>query len=461
MTKSWALSGTEVSALVRDRKLSVTEVVDEHLARIDAVNGDVNAIVLRTDDDARSRARKLEEGTAELPLGGAVLTTKINTDHVPYPTDNGIKALRDAVPAATHASVTGLIDSGMVMVGRTNSPAFAMRGHTDNELHGETLNPHRPDISCGGSSGGAGVAVATGMCHIAQGNDVAGSVRWPAYLNGVLGLRPTIGRMPTGGSSPIPRGWTASMMSTHGPLARTMDDLRAGYEAMCVSNWKDPFWVPATTSFGHVGTKRVALVVEDESFIDPVIVATIRKVGALLEDAGYDVVETAPPMLDIFFSLWRRLSVFDIRLGLIPMLPQIDDAGLKSVISAWVQTFPEATPETYMKALFDRDMLLRAWNQFFDEYPLVVTPMLTIPTLERGYDVRYPDAGDRFNDFGRWGINLSAIGIPALAFPVGSHDGAPLGVQLMSHAWREDHLFDAGRALEDRLGVVGPIDPKS
>lgn len=461
MTTSWAMSGTEVSALVRDQKLSVTEVVDEHLARIDAVNGDVNAIVLRTDDDARLRARKLEEGPADLPLGGAVLTTKINTDHVPYPTDNGIKALRDAVPAATHASVTGLIDSGMVMVGRTNSPAFAMRGHTDNELHGETLNPHRPDISCGGSSGGAGVAVATGMCHIAQGNDVAGSVRWPAYLNGVLGLRPTIGRMPTGGSSPIPRGWTASMMSTHGPLARTMDDLRAGYEAMCVSNWKDPFWVPAMTSFGHVETKRVALVVEDGSFIDPVIVGTIRKVGALLEDAGYDVVETAPPMLDIFFSLWRRLSVFDIRLGLIPMLPQIDDAGLKSVISAWVQTFPEATPETHMKALFDRDILLRAWNQFFDEYPLVVTPMLTIPTLERGYDVRFPNAGDRFNDFGRWGINLSAIGIPALAFPVGSHDGAPLGVQFMSHSWREDHLFDAGCALEDRLGVVGPIDPKS
>ena len=459
MTKSWQLSGTEVATLVQAKKVSAREVAGEHIERIDAINAHLNAIVLRTDQDAVNSARQLDAGDRDVPLAGAVMTTKINTDHAPYPTDNGIKALRDAVPEGVHSCIRGLLDSGLTMVGRTNSPAFAMRSHTDNELHGETGNPYRGDISCGGSSGGAGVAVATGMCHVAQGNDVAGSVRWPAYQNGVLGLRPTIGRMPTGGSSPVPRGWTASMMATHGPLARTMSDLLAGYEAMCRANWGDPFWVPARHHFDDRAVNRVAIVVDDGLPIDPVVVATIRRVGTLLEDAGYEVVEAAPPMLDVVFSLWKRLSVFDIQLSLVPMLPQIDDAGLKTAISAWAETFPAPTPETFMKALLDRDMVIRAWNAFYDAHPLVVTPMVTIPTIERGFDVKYPDSGTQFDAFGRWGINLSALGMPALAFPVGAHEGAPLGVQLTAHAWREDVLFDAGRALEERLGRVAPIDP--
>lgn len=459
MTKSWQKSGTEVANLVRTKQMSASEVAREHLERIDAINGRLNAIVLRTDDDAVAAARTIDAGDRRAPLVGAIVTTKINTDHAPYPTDNGIKALRSAVPEGVHSCVKGLLDAGMTMVGRTNSPAFAMRSHTDNELHGETLNPHQVDISCGGSSGGAGVAVATGMCHIAQGNDVAGSVRWPAYQNGVLGLRPTIGRMPTGGSSPVPRGWTASMMATHGPLARTMADLAAGYEAMCSPNWGDPFWVPARRDFDARTVTRVALVVDDGLPIDPVVVAAIRRVGSLLEDAGYEVVEAAPPMLDVVFSLWKRLSVFDIRLSLVPMLSQIDDAGLKTAISSWAETFPEPTPETFMKALLDRDMVIRAWNAFYELHPLVITPMVSIPTIERGFDVKYSDSGTQFDTFGRWGINLSALGMPALAFPVGFHDGAPLGVQVTAHAWREDLLFEAGRALEDRLGHVAPVDP--
>ncbi|MEY4010665.1 MAG: indoleacetamide hydrolase, partial [Actinomycetota bacterium] len=269
----------------------------------------------------------------------------------------------------------------MSMVGRTNSPAFAMRFHTENELHGETLNPHRRDISCGGSSGGAGAAVATGMCHIGQGNDVAGSVRWPAYMNGVIGLRPTIGRMPSGGTNPNPRGWSASMMSTQGPIARTMADIRAGYDAMSAENWADPFWVPARREFPVPAKVRVALVIDDGLGVDDVVKENLRRVGRLLEDAGYEVVETLPPMLETFFSLWKRVGVLDMVLGLVRMLPQIDDAGLTTAMTNWTNTFPEATGETFLKALQDRDMLIRAWNAFFAEHQLLVTPMMTKPTI--------------------------------------------------------------------------------
>lgn len=453
------MSATEVVAAVRNGKVTARDVAEEHLARIDAVNGKLNAIVLRTDDAARQGADEVDAGVRGGPLAGAVITTKINTDHAPYPTDNGIKALRDNFATVVHPVIRGLLDAGGVMAGRTNSPAFAMRFHTQNELHGETLNPHREDISCGGSSGGAGVAVATGMCHVAQGNDVAGSVRWPAYMNGILGLRPTVGRMPTGGTNPNPRGWSASMMSTNGPLARNMADLRAAYDAMSAENWADPFWVPARREFPVQGRVRVALVTEDGLPIDPIVRDNVRKVGALLEDAGYEVTETAPPMLETFFSLWKRVGALDMMLGLVRMLPQIDDAGLTTAMTDWVTTFPEPTGEMFLKGLQDRDMLIRAWNAFYAEYPLLVTPMMTLPTVPRAYDVSHPGGSAELDVYGRWGVNLSAIGMPALAYPHGSHEGAPMGVQIAAHSWREDLLLAAGDALEERLGAVPAVDP--
>ena len=454
----WQLSATRTAELVRGRQLTAAEVAESHIGRIDAVNPRLNAIVLRTDDELRATAAQVDAGDRTGPLAGAVVTTKINTDHVPYPNDNGIRALAGNISPMTHPAIRGLLDAGLMMAGRTNSPAFAMRFHTENELHGETLNPHRRDISCGGSSGGAGAAVATGMCHIGQGNDVAGSVRWPAYMNGVIGLRPTIGRMPSGGTNPNPRGWSASMMSTQGPIARTMADIRAGYDAMSAENWADPFWVPARREFPVPAKVRVALVIDDGLGVDDVVKENLRRVGRLLEDAGYEVVETLPPMLETFFSLWKRVGVLDMVLGLVRMLPQIDDAGLTTAMTNWTNTFPEATGETFLKALQDRDMLIRAWNAFFAEHQLLVTPMMTKPTIPRAYDISHPDASAELDDYGRWGVNLSAIAMPALAFPVGSHEGAPMGVQIAAHTWREDLILAAGDALELRLGEVAPVD---
>ena len=453
----WQLSAVRTAELVRDGDVSAAEVAESHIRRIDEVNPRLNAVVLRTDDALRETASRVDAGTVTGPLAGGVMTTKINTDHVPYPNDNGIKALAGNVSPVTHGVVRGMLGAGLMMAGRTNSPAFAMRFHTANDLHGETLNPHRLDISCGGSSGGAGVAVATGMCQIGQGNDVAGSVRWPAYMNGVIGLRPTVGRMPTGGTNPNPRGWSASMMSTHGPIARTMADLRAGYAAMAAPNWDEPFWVPAPHEFPVPERVTVALVVEDGLPIDPVVVANLRRTAGILADAGYEVVETAPPMLEEFFSLWKTVGALDLMLGLVPALPGIDDAGLTAAMVNWTQSFPEPSGQVFLRGLQTRDMVMRAWNTFLAGHQLILTPMMTVPTVERAYDVAHPDAGAELDLFGRWGINLSAIQMPALAFPTGSHDGAPLGVQLVAHTWREDLLLTAGDVLERALGEVKPV----
>lgn len=455
----WQLSGTETSRLVRDRQLSAREVAESHITRIDSVNGQLNAIVLRTDDDARDRAARVDEDPTGA-LAGVAITTKINTDHTPYPTTNGIKALENNLATRIHPCIEGLLDSGALMLGRTNSPAFAMRAHTENELHGETLNPHRLDISSGGSSGGAAVAVAAGLCQIAQGNDVAGSVRWPAHQNGVIGLRPTIGRLPSGGTNPNPRGWSAANMSTQGPIARTMADIEVGYVAMRDANWTtEPNWIPARNDFPRPEPLRVAVVLDDGHDIDPAVRDTLRRTADIFAAAGHDVVESAPPMQEEFFGLWKRLGVLDMILGLVAMLPAIDDAGLTTAWNNWKDSFPPPTGEVFLKALQDRDMVMRAWTSFLTEHDVLVTPLMSTLTIPRRGDIAHPNAMNEFDEIGRWGINLSAIAVPALAFPVGSHDGIPLGVQITARAWREDLVIAAGYVLECELGEVKPVDP--
>ena len=459
-TQPWEMSGTEVAQLIASKELSAVEVAESHIERINHVNIKLNAVVLRTDADARGRAQEVDNGKLTGPLAGVAITTKINTDHLPYPMDNGITALKDNPSASTHASIQGLLDAGAVMLGRTNSPAFALRAHTGNDLHGETHNPYGQHLTPGGSSGGAGAAVATGMCAIAQGNDVAGSVRWPAFCNGVIGLRPTIGRMPSGGSNPNPRGLSAMMMSTQGPLARTMDDLRLGYAAMQSPNWNDPFWVPMQNEFPQPKAPlRVALLTDDGRDMHESTHFAIRKVGALLEDAGYEVEEISPPMLEVLFTMWLRLGALDVQLGLVPQLELLNDSGLTKAIHGMLPTFPTPTPQTMMQALTDRDLLFRAWNVFFEQYPLVVMPVITKPFMRMNEDVEGAEVMAELWNHLRYTVNLAALAIPSLAFPVGHHDGIPLGVQIATHAWREDRLLAVGDALEERLGKVAVVDP--
>ena len=459
-TEPWQMEGVEVARLVREKKISAAEVAESQIARIEAVNAKLNAIVRRADDDARSNAAAIDDGSIVGPNVGMTMTSKVNTDHLGYPNDNGARALAQNPSPVTTPCVAGMLESGMLMVGRTNTPAMSMRFHTDNALHGETLNPHGRHISSGGSSGGAGSAVAAGLCHVAQGNDVGGSVRWPAYCNGVIGLRPTIGRMVTGGTNANARSWGAANMATQGPLARTMADMRATWTAMNKPNWADPTWVPAAHEFPRgKGPIRVALVTDDSIGIDASVVETVRTAGRHLAAAGYEVEEVNPPMLDELFSLWTTIGSVDMLLGLVPMLPMIDDEGLTEVFTDWQPHFPAPTGEVFIKAHMLRDMMMRQWNAFFETHPLVVMPVLTVPYMRRGEDREGPGSMARVAQNARYTLNTPAIAIPSMAFPVGTDDGAPTGVQIAAHMWREDLILDAGDALEERLGKVVPVDP--
>ena len=457
----WYMGGREVSRLIKEKKLSATDVVEAQLRRIEQVNSKINAIVASGRDDAHDKARQIDNGELIAPNMGMTLTTKVNTDHVTYASDNGVRRLANNMPEKTATCIEGLLESGMAMVGRTNAPAMSMRFHTDNELHGETLNPHGQHISSGGSSGGAAAAVAAGLCHVAQGNDVGGSIRWPAYCNGVIGLRPTIGRMVTGGTNATLRGWSAANMATNGPIARTMEDLESAFIAMNKPNWADPFWVPVPLEFPMPSTPlRVALVTTDSLGLHPAVVSTIREAGRQLSDAGYIVEEAAPPMLDELFQLWTTIGAVDINFGLIPLLPITDDPGLSEVFEDWASAFSDDTGAGFMKAHMMRDLIIRSWNEFFTEFPLVVLPGFAEPMMRRGQDREGNGAMLKVAELARYMLNIPALGIPAMSFPMGKHIDAPIGIQIAARAWREDLIMRAGYALENRRGKVTPIDPQ-
>ena len=223
----WQWDAADVAAHIRAGTISSRDAVVSCLARMDAVNGTLNAVVRRfdkeafADADAADAVRKAGKPLA--PLHGVPVTIKVNVDQRGHPTDGGVKANAGLIAEIDNPVVANLRDAGAVIIGRTNTPCYSMRWHTDNDLHGATVNPWNPAITPGGSSGGAASAVASGICAIAHGNDIAGSIRYPAYCCGIFGLKPTFGRVPTGNATaPGPTPISSQLMAVQGPLTRSM-----------------------------------------------------------------------------------------------------------------------------------------------------------------------------------------------------------------------------------------------
>jgi amidase len=189
----WRLDATELVRLIRLGRVSSREATQSCLSRLRSVNPAINAVVRVLEKEAFAAAAAADEAQARGevlgPLHGVPVTTKVNTDQAGCPTDNGVVAFRDNIAVQDSPVVANLKSAGAIVIGRTNTPAFSMRIFADNALHGRTLNPRDPALSAGGSSGGAGATVATGIGSIAHGNDIGGSVRIPALYNGVFGLR--------------------------------------------------------------------------------------------------------------------------------------------------------------------------------------------------------------------------------------------------------------------------------
>jgi amidase len=462
----WQRDASDLARLIRLGQVSSREVVTSHLARMDAVNGKLNAIVRRMDDEVLSAADACDAARAKGeplgPLHGVPVTTKINVDHRGHPTDNGVVALKELIAPEDSPVVANMRKAGAVFIGRTNAPAFSMRIISDNGLHGRTLNPLDKSITPGGSSGGAGAAVASGMGSIAQGNDIAGSVRIPAACNGVVGLRTGLGRVPAySTTTSVPRSIGAQLMSTQGPLARTICDARLAFEVMAGGDPRDTRWVGAPL-LGPSPARPIRVAISPEIpgvFTHPAQADAVRTAGRHLAAAGYCVDEILPPETAEVARLWHIIGSGDVFRDVGPKIERMGDPDAITALRFWLEIFPvPSDPNMVLDALAQRDRLLFAWQGFFQNWPLVVMPTLCDLPPPQGADQTL-EGSRRILESIRACLLAPFLGLGGLSVPVGRHGTLRTSVQIIPARFREDMALDAGEAIEAAEGVVQAVDP--
>ncbi|MBM3621566.1 MAG: amidase [Alphaproteobacteria bacterium] len=467
MTDLWKLDGVETAALIRAKKASAREVVADTLKRLDAVNPTINAITLGLHEEALAAAdaadKALARGDAVGPLHGVPATTKVNLDQKGCPTDGGVVEYKNLMADRDNPVIANMRAAGMIIVGRTNAPAYSMRWFTDNELHGRTLNPWNKDRTCGGSSGGAAAATAAGIGAIGQGNDIAGSVRFPAYCCGLVGLRPTYGRIPSFNfTSTARRQVSAALMAVQGPLTRTVRDARLAFQAMSVASPYDNRCVDAPFEGPPVKKPmRVAMVVDPggRGGVAPEIDAAIQRAAAWLTEAGYIVEAVEPPEFGTVIDLWAQLAMDDVIAGLEPMVEKHGDHGIRTSLGLWRKAFPASGPQQMIEAMMERDRLLRLWQLFLEERPLILTHTSAELPFKVGLDLVDVATTQRMIRAQSTELAVPVLGLPSIAVPTGVADGVPVGIQLLAGRYREDLCLEAAEAIEARAGLRTPVDP--
>jgi len=461
MQDLWRLSAAEMAALIRSKKVSAKEAATAGLARLDAINPKINAVVDHRPEDVLAQASAIDaaigRGEDPGPLAGVPVTVKVNIDQEGFATTNGLKLQRGTVAKANNPVVDNLRKSGAVILGRTNCPAFSYRWFTTNLIHGDTKNPRDPGITPGGSSGGAGAAVAAGIGHIAHGTDIAGSIRYPAYACGVHGLRPTIGRIPAFNAALPERPIGPQISAVSGPLARTVGDLRIALAAMSAQDYRDPWWVPAPME-GPAMPKRVAMCLNPDG-LDPVpeVKAAVVDAGKRLERAGWIVEEIAdtPPLREAA-DLQTKLWLGD---GYEAQLEAAEREGDPGALACLRGNRAKVHPFDLSKALTRRATLTREWLALFEKYAVLLMPV--------SGELPFPDHLDRKDEasFARvWHAQLPQIAIPFMGLPgltvsTGLVGRIPVGVQLVSGRYREDLCLAAGEAIEAGGTPSAAIDP--
>ncbi|MBO1358288.1 amidase [Acetobacter sacchari] len=457
-------SATRMAGAIRAGEVSARECVRAALSRVESLNPGLNAVVqfmaedaLRQADDADRVARS---GSEVGPLHGVPITIKVNVDQKGYATTNGVVALRDAVAREDSPQVASLKAAGAIVIGRTNTPAFSMRWFTDNALHGRTVNPWNSAATPGGSSGGAGVAVATGMGAIGHGNDYGGSIRYPAYCCGVAGLRPSAGRVAAyNPSSSVERSLTSQMMSVQGPLARCVADLRLALQAMARPDPRDPGYVPAPLD--HVGSvrsgKRVAVFRgTDPGATDPASLAALDRAAAALSEEGYVIEDAAPPHFEDSAALWAALVFNDLSGAAFEKMSELGDEALRRTLAYSVGVTKTLDREAWAACFARRLTLAREWSLFLNAYDVLLTPVSFAPPFPVDLDVRsQEDCVATLRDQAPL-LPAALFGLPALSVPTGVVGGLPTGVQITADRFREDLCLMAGEAIERAVGPVWP-----
>ena len=462
------LTACAVVDLLERGGITPLDCLDALEARIAAVEGAVNALPILCFDRAREQARQL----MQRPLGergrlaGLPVPIKDLTDVAGVRTTYGSPIFADFVPEASDILVKTIEAEGGLIYAKSNTPEFGAGGNTFNEVFGATLNPWNTSLSAAGSSGGAAVALATGTAWVAQGSDLGGSLRNPASFCGVVGLRPSPGRVASNPGSKIDR-----LLGVKGPMGRTVEDTALLLDAMTGESPGDPLSLPRTESFlaaARSGWRpaRVAFSADlGITPVDPEVASICRAAAERFTEIGA-IVEEAHPDLSEAHDAFQILRGMTFAVSYAGLLQNHRDKMKPEVI--WnIEQGLNCSMADVVRAENQRAALFRRINTFFDTYDLLLCPATIVAAYPA--DERYVSqcAGHTFSNYVEWlaiayAITLTAS--PALSLPCGfTGDGRPVGLQIVGRARADGRVLAGARALEDILGLRGitPIDPQS
>ncbi len=459
MAHLWQLSAVDQAAGISTGKFSSTAVVESVLDRVAEKNSELNAIVDPLNEQALVAAEKadaaLANGEALGPLHGVPVTVKVNVDTKGRPTTNGMEVFKDVIAPDNSPVVQNLLNAGAIIIGRTNTPEMSMRLTTDNPLYGLTRNPWNLEMSPGGSSGGAAAACAAGFGAIHHGNDIAGSLRYPATACGLSTVKPGLGRVPAYlPSAKAERGMLAQLMSVQGVICREVRDVRLGTEVLMQHDPRDPWHVPMPFKHEDTGLPKVGFCKEAHGYpIHKDIVASLDRAASILESAGYQIEEIETPPISEPAAAWLQVTNFEMKKTLEPVFAEHGSKIIKQIFNDYYKLEKMVDAEGYLHGIAERTRMVREWNLLLAEYPLVLTPYLMRPGYPYDYDETFEGVKDIFGaSIYSYGVNY--IGMPAGFVPVDLVENLPSGVQLIGQKWREDLILDAMEAIEKETGVM-------
>jgi amidase len=454
-------SARELAALIRSRQISARDVMQEHLDQIARVNPHVTAIVSKLPDEtclalADEADRSVARGDTVGPLHGLPIAFKDNQPAAGFPYTRGSRIFAHEMPAEDSVLVERLRTAGAIPIGKTNIPEFAMGSHTYNAVFGTTLNPYDLTKSAGGSSGGAAVALATGMLPIADGNDLGGSLRNPANFNNVVALRPTVGLVPT-----APDPFPGLGFNVNGPLARSVSDVAFLMSVMagpdprdtaCVSADPSIFARPLERDFrdtriawcpdlgGLPLDPRVRRVLEQQR-------STFSALGCIVEEACPDLGEAD----DIFLTIrgWRTGAV----LG--PLLAEHRHL-LKPEAIGEIERGLTISRDQVEQALIRHRGFLDRVRRFQESYPFTICAVSQVPPFEADIDWPKTIDGVVMNSYVEWMKSaywISTTMCPAISVPAGFTDeGLPVGIQIVGRAGDDLGVLQIAHAFEQATG---------
>jgi Asp-tRNA(Asn)/Glu-tRNA(Gln) amidotransferase A subunit family amidase len=454
---------------IRKKKISPVELVEAHLLQIEKLNPKLNAFAQVNAEWARQAARNAElavmQGKTLGPLHGIPVSIKSSLAVAGVRCESGTRLRAGFVPAQDAPLVARLRAAGAIVLGVTNTPELLMAWETDNVLHGRSNNPWDLERTPGGSSGGEAAAIAAGMSAGGVGSDGGGSIRVPAHFCGICGLKPTPGRIPATGHYPVSAGPFA-LIGVVGPMARTVADLKALFEAMQGADVGDTCAAPVPLRWpSEDETRKLRVGYFEDDGRTPVTDETrvaVRTSVEALRRGGFQVEPFRPEGLEEARELWWKFFVVAGGMLIRPMFGgrESDLSPILKQFLQWSATEPPLTGEALLEAWMRRDMVRTRFLEQMEQYPILLCPAAAIPAFrhgERSWEVE----GKTVDYLDAWSYAefFNLLGNPAAVVPVShSSEGLPIGVQIVGRPWEEEQVLNVVASLEKELGR-GNIPP--